>query len=147
MILTVKIQESMDVYPNWKFQGHVNSHLEVSCQACRTNKPATCILKLFSDDSDLNDGVTFYLGSECYRKGELYHTFTHFETRMYNTVKDEVESTKRRIKSNRIITHDDIYDQMVETNFVHNVRHHIHTSNYFFTYSIYSCLEKSKAHL
>ncbi|EIE92284.1 hypothetical protein RO3G_17091 [Rhizopus delemar RA 99-880] len=91
-------KESMDVYPNWKFQGH-----------------------LFSDDSDLNDGVTFYLGSECYRKGELYHTFTHFETRMYNTVKDEVESTKRRIKTNRIITHGDIYDQMVETNFVHNL--------------------------
>ncbi|CAO3689938.1 unnamed protein product [Rhizopus stolonifer] len=128
-------KESMDLYPNWVPQGRINTLSEVFCKACRSNKPATLTLKLCSDEDD--PGVTFSLGRECYRKGELYHRFTHFETHIYDKVKSEVEIVINKMPKNKLITHEDIYDQLVESNFVHTLSRSIKTA-FLTTTSVYN---------
>lgn len=128
-------KESMDLYPNWMPQGRINSLSEIFCKACRSNKPATLTLKLCSDKDDA--GVTFSLGRDCYRKGELYHKFTHFETHICDKVKSEVEIVINKMPKNKLITHEDIYDQLVDSNFVHTLSRSIKAA-FLATTSVYN---------
>lgn len=105
----------MDTHSNWKFKGYLKDE-DVSCQACRANKPASYIVSLYSDDAE---PVRFYLGSECYRKGQLYHKFTHFESHIYHQVKEQVE--KIQSENKEMIDYDDVYEALVESGYVNDV--------------------------
>ncbi|CEI95375.1 hypothetical protein RMCBS344292_09564 [Rhizopus microsporus] len=89
---------------------------DVSCQACRANKPASYIVSLYSDDAE---PVRFYLGSECYRKGQLYHKFTHFESHIYHQVKEQVE--KIQSENKEMIDYDDVYEVLAESGYVNDL--------------------------
>lgn len=85
-------KEAVDKYPEWEFVIGENDDLWgfgfFTCEACRSNKPASAKVILSSDTSP--SSITLHLGSECCRKGELYHQLYHFELHMYNEVKSKV---------------------------------------------------------
>ncbi|ORE21801.1 hypothetical protein BCV71DRAFT_288623 [Rhizopus microsporus] len=110
-----EFKESMDTHSNWKFKGYLKDE-DVSCQACRANKPASYIVSLYSDDAE---PVRFYLGSECYRKGQLYHKFTHFESHIYHQVKEQVE--KIQTENKEMIDYDDVYEVLAESGYVNDL--------------------------
>lgn len=93
----------MDKYPEWKFVTAEDEDLWgigfLTCEACRSNKPASAKVVLSSDT--LPSSITLHLGSECCRKGELYHQLYHFELHMYNEVKSKVVTEMMMMISDR----------------------------------------------
>ncbi|KAI9277792.1 hypothetical protein BY458DRAFT_504092 [Sporodiniella umbellata] len=83
-----KFKHCVDLYPNWQMGEKKSDYSENLCQACKANKPAVITINLFSDEDNI--GVKFDLGRECYRKAQLYHGFTHFETKIYREVEGHV---------------------------------------------------------
>ncbi|ORE03274.1 hypothetical protein BCV72DRAFT_213573 [Rhizopus microsporus var. microsporus] len=94
---TAKKPESMDTHLNWKFKGYLKDE-DVSYDA---------------------EPVRFYLGSECYRKGQLYHKFTHFESHIYHQVKEQVK--KIQSENKEMIDYDDVYEALVESGYVNDL--------------------------
>ncbi|CEG80544.1 hypothetical protein RMATCC62417_14865 [Rhizopus microsporus] len=82
----------MDTHSNWKFKGYLKDE-EVSCQACRANKPASYIVSLYSDDAE---PVRFYLG-----------------------IKEQVQ--KIQSENKEMIDYDDVYEALVESGYVNDV--------------------------
>ncbi|KAI9486571.1 MAG: hypothetical protein EXX96DRAFT_549593 [Benjaminiella poitrasii] len=94
-------KEALDKYPVWeqtRASGLYEYIEEVTCQACRSNKPATIEIKLSS--ADLSKSTVFSIGSECCRKGEMYHYFKHFSSYMFNSVKDYIKKVRNKLLSN-----------------------------------------------
>lgn len=87
------------------------------CDACRSNKPAKYKITLCSDE--IPSQVTLHVGSECYRKGQMYHRFYHFELHMYNKVKEQVVVVTE-MKSKRFDT-ETMYAHLIETGFTKRV--------------------------
>ncbi|KAI7906990.1 uncharacterized protein BX663DRAFT_548087 [Cokeromyces recurvatus] len=90
-----EFKKAIDTYSIWKQKDSstlFDCYDIIKCEACRNNKPAKIQIKLSSDD--LPSSVTFYLGSECSRKGEMYHYYKHFSSHMYNNVKNLVEKVR-----------------------------------------------------
>lgn len=50
-----------------------------------------------SSDTDLTS-ETLFLGSECFRKGKLYHESKHFSEHMYHKVKELVENARKKMR-------------------------------------------------
>lgn len=90
------------------------------CDACRSNKPARYKIQLCSDE--IPSQVTLHVGSECYRKGQMYHRFYHFELHMYNKVKEQVVT---EMMSKRFDT-ETMYAYLVETGFTKRVYKYIY---------------------
>ncbi|CEG80543.1 hypothetical protein RMATCC62417_14865 [Rhizopus microsporus] len=82
----------MDTHSNWKFKGYLKDE-EVSCQACRANKPASYIVSLYSDDAE---PVRFYLG-----------------------IKEQVQ--KIQSENKEMIDYDDVYEALVESGYVNDL--------------------------
>lgn len=87
------------------------------CDACRSNKPAKYKITLCSDE--IPSQVTLHVGSECYRKGQMYHRFYHFELHMYNKVKEQV-AVVTEMKSKRFDI-ETMYAHLIETGFTKRV--------------------------
>lgn len=88
----------------------------VKCDACRSNKPASFEVMLSSDNSP-NEHI-LYLGSECCRKGEMYHAFFHFELHMSNHINQVV--TKMMLE-NPFFNKDTVLEALFESQFIKNV--------------------------
>ncbi|KAI8080424.1 hypothetical protein BDF21DRAFT_418991 [Thamnidium elegans] len=103
-------KEAMDKYPNWILKQVYEDSL-FQCDACRSNKPARYKVILCSDE--IPSQVTLHIGSECCRKGQMYHRFYHFELHMYNKVKKQVVT---EMMSKRFDT-ETMYAHLIETGF------------------------------
>lgn len=88
----------MDKYPRWIASGHCRGLI---CEGCRQNRPASfqALLTFDSDDSDNEDdeddkdeGQSFALGSECYKRANVYHQLAHFRSHTSDSVREEIES-------------------------------------------------------
>ncbi|KAI8645726.1 hypothetical protein BD408DRAFT_411430 [Parasitella parasitica] len=109
-------KDDLDSYPNWLLQTeHLASTADLVCEACRANKVASTAIKLYSDDA--SESETYYLGSECYRKALIYHEFKHFETHMYQKVKNLVYDRRYRANSSK-----DVLENLLQTNHIRTLR-------------------------
>ena len=91
----------MDKYPRWIASGHCRGLI---CEGCRQNRPAKfqALLTLDDDDddsdnedadnSDDDQGQSFALGSECYKRANVYHQLAHFRSHISDSVRKEIES-------------------------------------------------------
>ncbi|KAI7887469.1 hypothetical protein K492DRAFT_189403 [Lichtheimia hyalospora FSU 10163] len=94
-----EFKEALDKYPRWIASGHCRGLI---CEGCRQNRPAKfqALLKLDDDDSDNEDadnsdddqGQSFALGSECYKRANVYHQLAHFRSHISDSVRKEIES-------------------------------------------------------
>lgn len=84
----------------------------IRCDACRSNKPARVKLILSSDDSSHKEILN--LGTECSRKGELYHKFRHFEYHILT----KVNQTVTELISKDVVN---IHEYLIETGFTRKV--------------------------
>lgn len=90
----------MDKYPRWVTVGHCRG---LTCEGCRQNRPASFqALLTFNPDDDDDDnnsegeeedeGRSFALGSECYKRANVYHQLAHFRSHTSDAVREEIES-------------------------------------------------------
>ncbi|KAI8374478.1 uncharacterized protein BYT42DRAFT_615637 [Radiomyces spectabilis] len=109
-----EFKEALDHYPVWTRGNADVNPPNVSCEGCRTNKPASRIAILSHDvshhDDEANNGqgkdddddetesdrISFSLGRSCYRRAHVYHRLHHFRTHMKNRVADEIEAIYRQ---------------------------------------------------
>jgi hypothetical protein len=90
----------------------------MTCQACRTNKPASYKIRLTNDTENEAEQETFYIGSECCRKGEIYHQFNHFELHMYNKVKNQVEEVMMKQQKHK---QEIIHESLIQSGYIKKV--------------------------
>ena len=96
--------------------------IDIKCEACRTNKPASMKIAL-SDMNGQGDQEIFYLGSECCRKGQMYHHFKHFASHMFlkvKTIVDDIRSKHRGLQEPNAI-----YTQMLREGYIRKVNAHV----------------------
>lgn len=86
------------------------------CDACRSNKPASVKVKLSSDNSTKEHMV--FLGSECCRKGEMYHAFFHFELHMANHINQVVTGM---MLENPLLNKDTLLEALFKSQFIKRV--------------------------
>lgn len=106
----------MDKNSNWIVTDKIIYDTAIKCEACRANKPAKYEVILYSDNSP--SSVTLNLGSECCRKGEMYHKFYHFELHMYNQIKQVVTEMMSKL---HLQDKNTIHDLLIETEFIKKV--------------------------
>lgn len=113
----------MDKYYNWTYS---NKSWDISlhtCEACRTNKPASYKIVLSNNEEEgeeEEDKEVFYVGSECCRKGEMYHQFNHFELHMYNKVKNRVNEEEEAVMMNNN-KQEIIYEKLIQSGYIKKV--------------------------
>ncbi|KAI8979112.1 hypothetical protein BDF20DRAFT_867656 [Mycotypha africana] len=113
-------KEAVDKHVNWKQTGfiHIDSNgFGLACEACRSNKPASIQITLSSNDR-FSDPTVLYLGTECCRKGEMYHHFYHFQQHMYQKVKKLVDSVRRKRKES---TTEAIFEHLLSKGYVYKL--------------------------
>lgn len=74
------------------------------CEGCRQNRPASFQALLTfdpdddededdnSDNGEEDEGQSFSLGSECYKRANVYHQLAHFRSHTSDAVRREIES-------------------------------------------------------
>lgn len=117
------------------------------CEACRSNKPASKRVQLYSDD--IPSSIMINLGSECYRKASLYHRLHHFELHMYNKVKKQVTKmillSDRQLQQQQQTVNDNnnnfkqqqisiIYNRLVKSRYIKKVKKDIQSKKIIIIY-------------
>ncbi|OBZ82922.1 Uncharacterized protein C17H9.06c [Choanephora cucurbitarum] len=108
-------KEALDKYSKWEEMKEPIYDIDIKCEACRTNKPASMKIAL-SDMNGQGDQEIFYLGSECCRKGQMYHHFKHFASHMFlkvKTIVDDIRSKHRGLQEPNAI-----YTQMLREGYI-----------------------------
>lgn len=111
------IKEQVDTHEHWTVKEKCVLDTGIKCEACRANKPARYEVKLDSDNS--SSSRTLYLGSECRRKGEMYHKFFHFELHMYNHIQQVVTGMMFK---NPFLNKNTVHEALIQSGFIKNVR-------------------------
>ncbi|RCI02569.1 hypothetical protein CU098_010430 [Rhizopus stolonifer] len=86
-------KSTVDKYSKWVQTKDIVYDYAMKCEACRSNKPAGVKI-ILSDINDEQDSTVLYLGTECCKKGEMYHYFKHFASHMFAKVKTIVEEMR-----------------------------------------------------
>lgn len=103
----------MDSYSNWRItRPHISDDF-LFCEACRSNKPATIQIQLSSERDSIIEH--FYLGSECCRKGKMYHELKHFSSRMFEKVKSLADKKRRQMSTSDRAKSNLIFNILVES--------------------------------
>ncbi|KAI8375076.1 hypothetical protein EDC96DRAFT_541538 [Choanephora cucurbitarum] len=108
-------KEALDKYSKWEEIKEPVYDIDIKCEACRTNKPASMKIAL-SDMNGQGNQEIFYLGSECCRKGQMYHHFKHFASHMFlkvKTIVDDIRSKHRGLQEPNAI-----YTQMLREGYI-----------------------------
>ncbi|KAI8997708.1 hypothetical protein BDB01DRAFT_51702 [Pilobolus umbonatus] len=123
-----EFKTALDKYPFWKDSDYL---LSLTCEACRSNKPASFTIRLsHMDTNDFtpnNYDAVFNLGSECYKKGRTYHQLYHFESHILRSIQNEESKVRKKLMSDhglldfRSISQGEIYNEMMDSTFMDSI--------------------------
>ena len=109
----------MDQYPIWNpavCKGSI-------CEGCRQNRAASFQVVLAAEPEDTETeprDKTFSLGSECYKRANVYHKLIHFRSHVHKHVRNEAEELMSDPEQSSCLT-EDIMKVLHTSGFVKNV--------------------------
>ncbi|KAI7865962.1 hypothetical protein BDF14DRAFT_1819655 [Spinellus fusiger] len=108
-------KDCLDNYSRWCWKSL--SCPEVACTACRGNKPSSSDV-VFVDplSKNLPNEIIFSVGSECYRRGRVYHRLTHLKQHMRQQIQDEMKQVISSLPDSAIgVEEEQLITQIMES--------------------------------